>query len=98
MAAVLATLSKWCRNASHAIATPAPIPRLSPPKDQFSRFRGSRGRLVGPSAGAHHLAIVYRPEAVLANDLIRTCHLTRAQDLPSAVTVTSNCYRRDLHT
>ena len=70
MAAVLAAFTKWRRNASHSIATPAPIWKPGRLPDQCSHFRGESGHVIGPTAGAHHLAIVYRPKAFGASDLI----------------------------
>lgn len=64
MEAVLAAFTKWPPECAHSIATPEPTqkPRFAP-EPVFS-FSGGAGRRVGPSAGAHHLAIVYRPNRV----------------------------------
>src|SRR5215469_7359236 len=67
------------------------------PRNQCSHFRGSRDTFIGPTAGALHLAIVYSPEAFGANDLIGAGGQLRRKTAINMVTMTSNCYRRNLH-
>ena len=70
MAAILAAFANWSRNASHSICcnSGTNIETRSSLRPVFS-FQGESGHFVGPTAGAHHLTIVYRPEAFDASDL-----------------------------
>jgi hypothetical protein len=97
MAAILAAFANWSRNASLFLLQ-LPHQYRNPAFFWTSiSFQGESGHFVGPTAGAHHLAIVYSPEAFDASDLTGAGGQSD-QKSASGVTVTSNRYRRNLHT
>ena len=60
MAAVLAAFTKWRRNASHSICNSRTNRETRSGSGPVFSFQGESGHFIGPTAGAHHLAIVYR--------------------------------------